>query len=82
MAATYLSPYPAEIEDPVTYEEASALLEQTGHKAPVNTLRRWVKEAGLDTVKADRKVYVSWSDILEVHRDRTAAKLRASSNWP
>jgi len=80
MAATHYSPL--EINDPVTYEEASALLARTGHKAPVNTLRRWTQEAGLDTVKSGRKVYVSWSAILRVHRDRTAAKLRASSNWP
>lgn len=82
MAATHYSPLPVEIEDPVTYEEASALLARTGHKAPVNTLRRWVKEAGYETVKVGRVVYVSWSDIQEVHRDRTAAKLRASSDWP
>jgi hypothetical protein len=81
MAATHYSPLPAEIDDPVTYEEASALLAETGHKAPVNTLRRWVQEAGLQTVKVGRKVYVSWSDILEIHRDRTAVKLRCSSNW-
>ncbi|MGW0948473.1 hypothetical protein ACWD4O_38785 [Streptomyces sp. NPDC002623] len=82
MAATHYSPLPVEIDDPVTYEEASALLAQTDHKAPVNTLRRWVQEADLKTVKCGRRVYVSWSDILEVHRDRTAVKLRASSNWP
>jgi hypothetical protein len=82
LAATHYSPLPVEIDDPVTYEEASALLAQTGHRAPVNTLRRWVKEAGLATVKSGRAVYVSWTDILEIHRDRTAVKLRASSNWP
>lgn len=82
MAATHLSPYPAEIEDPVTYEEASALFARTGHPAAKTTLRRYVKEDGLDTVKAGRTVYVSWSDLLEAHARRTAVKLRASSDWP
>lgn len=81
MAAAYPSPVP-EIEDPVTYEEASALLARTGHPAPVSTLRRWVKDDALDTRRRGRTVEVSWSDILDAHGRRTAAKLRASSNWP
>ena len=80
MAVAHYSPLPTEIEDPVTYEEASALLARTGHKAPVSTLRRWVREDGLGTVQAGRKVYVSWSDVLDSHARRTAAKLRSSSN--
>lgn len=82
MAAAYPSPVPAEIEDPVTYEEASALLARTGHDAPVSTLRRWVREDQLDTVRRGRAIHVSWSDVLDAHGRRTAAKLRASSNWP
>ena len=80
--STYYTPLPTKIEDGVTFEEASALLDRTGHKAPESTLRRWVKEAGFETEKVGRKVYVSWSDILEIHRDKTAVKLRTSSNWP
>ena len=57
-ASMYYSPVPAELRDPVTYEEASALLAPTGHPAPVSTLRRWVREEGLGTVKVGRKVYV------------------------
>lgn len=82
MAATHLSPYPAEIEDPVSYKEAVALLARTGHPAEMTTVRRYVKEDGLDTVKVGKTVYVSWSDLLEAHFKRTAVKLRASSNWP
>lgn len=82
MAVTHYIPLPTEIDDPVTYEEASALLARTGHKAHVNTLRRWVKEDRLETVKVYGKVHVSWSDILDAHARRTAAKLRASSDWP
>lgn len=82
MAAAYPSPVPTFIEDPVTYEEASALLARTGHPAPVSTLRRWVRDDDLDTRRRGRTVEVSWSDILDAHGRRTAAKLRASSNWP
>jgi tryptophan 2,3-dioxygenase len=80
MAATHASP--AFIEDPVTYKEAIALLARTGHPAPESTLRRWVHDDQLDTVRMGGKVHVSWSDILDAHGRRTAAKLRASSNWP
>lgn len=82
MAATQLSPLPAEIADPVTYEEAIALLARTGHSAGCTTIRRYVKEDGLRTVKVGRVIYVSWTDILEAHFKRTAVKLRASSDWP
>ncbi|GHB15240.1 hypothetical protein GCM10018777_55630 [Streptomyces albogriseolus] len=82
MAATQLSPFTDAIPDPVTFEEASALFDPTGHPASPTTLRRWVKEDKLTTEKVGRKVYVSWSDLLEAHLKRTAARLRASSNWP
>lgn len=84
MAATHYNPLPlpGEIEDPVSYEEASALFARTGHGVSVETIRRWVKEERLKTVRVRRANYVSWSAIQEVHRDRTAVKLRASSNWP
>ena len=84
MAAVHYSPIPTEIEDPVTYEEASGLFARTGHQVSVSTLRRWVHEEDLPTTRRGRrgKVEVSWSALLEVHFRRTAAKLRCSSNWP
>ena len=84
MAATHYSPLPDEdeIADPVTYQVASTWFAQAGHPASVETIRRWVREEKLGKVRIRRTDYVSWSDLLEVHRDRTAAKLRASSNWP
>lgn len=82
MATPQAHPLPARIPDPVTYQEASALLKPTGHPAPEGTLRRWVRAEGLDTMRVGKRIYVSWSAILRVHRDRTAVKLRASSNWP
>lgn len=84
MAALHYTPAPgglADIEDPVSYEEASALLARTGHPAAVNTLRRWVQEDDIATVRVRRKDYASWTDILQAHGRRTAVKLRASSNW-
>ena len=87
MAAVSYSPIPTEIEDPVTYKEASALLKPTGHPASPQTIARWVREANqveetIRVVRSGRTDYVSWSLVLRMHRDRTAVKLRASSNWP
>jgi hypothetical protein len=89
MAATQYSPLPGgleDIEDPVTYEEASALLAQTGHPAAVSTIRHWVQDDGIATVRARQggkmKRFVSYTDILDAHFKRTAVKLRASSDWP
>ncbi|MFF1444193.1 hypothetical protein [Streptomyces sp. NPDC058295] len=82
MAATHLSPFPAEIEDPVTYKEAVALFARTGHKAAESTVRRYVEEDELKTARVGKVMYVSWTDLLEAHFKRTAAKLRASSDWP
>jgi hypothetical protein len=88
MAATHYSPLPYTpgIEDPVSYKEASALLARTGHPAPEGTVARWVREANaveetVPVVRVGRKDYVSYTAVLELHRDRTAVKLRASSNW-
>lgn len=92
MAAVHYSPIPTEIEDPVTYKEASALLARTGHPAAARTIANWVAQANqralagereaIEVVRVRRTDYVSWSDVLDEHGDRTAAKLRCSSNWP
>lgn len=80
--STYYSPLPTEIADPVTYKEAVALFARTGHKASESTLRRYVADDGITTARVGRIDYMSWSDLLEAHFKRTAAKLRSSSNWP
>jgi len=82
MAVTCPHPHPTAIEDPVTYKEAAALFDRTGHPAPVNTLRRWVEEDGIATERRGRAVCVSWTALIEAHLRRTGAKLRCSSNWP
>lgn len=83
MATPHHSPTPeaAQIEDWVTYEEALALLARTGHRVPDSTLRRYVRQDQLPTrrVGAKDKVLVLWSDVLESHRRRTAAKLRSAA---
>lgn len=87
MAAVHYSPTPTEIEDPVTYKEASALLKPTGHPASSQTVARWVREANqleetIPVVRSRGTDYVSWTLVLREHRRRTAVRLRASSNWP
>jgi len=94
MATAHYSPLPAaaRIEDPVSYKEASALLARTGHGASPITVARWVREtndqrarAGLEPLPVEREGRsdrVSWSAVLDLHFERTAAKLRCSSNWP
>ncbi|MFF7335371.1 hypothetical protein [Streptomyces sp. NPDC008150] len=64
-------------DDLVTFAEAVALLQPTGHPVADTTLRRWIREAG-SHVYGSR---VSWTDVVRVHRDRTAVKLRASAAW-
>lgn len=86
MAATHYNPLPLApgIEDPVNLQEASALFARTGHKASVETLRRYIHEDEIDTVRVGpkRTVYASYSDLLDAHFKRTAAKLRATADWP
>lgn len=86
MAAVNYSPIPTEIEDPVTYKEASALLKPTGHPASWQTIARWVREANQEqetirVVRSGRTDYVSWTLVAREHRRRTAVKLRASAAW-
>lgn len=87
MAAVHYSPTPAGIEDPVTYQEASALLKPTGHPASAQTVARWVREANrieedtIPVVRSGRTDYVSWTLVVREHARRTAVKLRASAAW-
>ncbi len=55
------------IKDPVTITEALALFSETGHPVKETNLRRWVKEAGLKSVRRGRTVWYSDSDLLELH---------------
>lgn len=86
MAAVHYSPAETEIEDPVTYREASALLDDTGHPASPGTVARWIREANaaganIPVEREGRTDRVSWTAVVRLHRDRTAVKLRASAAW-
>ena len=89
MAALHYSPrpeVPEDLGDPVTYKVAVDLLARTGHSVGVETIRRYVREDSLATVlgrgRTAPRTYVSWTDVLNAHYKRTAAKLRAGSTWP
>ena len=88
MAAVHYNPLPdaARIEDPVSYKEASALLADTGHPASSQTIARWVREANqltevIPVMRSGKTDYVSWTLVMREHKQRTAAKLRASAAW-
>ncbi|MFD9721048.1 hypothetical protein [Streptomyces sp. NPDC059076] len=46
----------------------SELLAQSGHQASRSTLHRWIRDNDLRTVRQDGVLYVSFSDVLQVHR--------------
>lgn len=73
MAIPSLTPYAA-TRDLLSLQDCSRLLKRTGHPASVSTLRRWIDEDGVIRERHGRKIYVSFSDILVVHRDRVLAR--------
>ena len=73
MAIPTLNPYAA-TSDMMSLQECRDLLRQTGHPKSITTLRRWIDEHGVIRERHGRKVYVSFSDILEVHRDEVLAR--------
>lgn len=68
-----VTPHPV-ASDLTSLQACSDLLKQSGHPASVTTLRRWIEEHRIDTVRRGRADYVSFSDILEVHRDEVAKR--------
>ncbi|WP_093803936.1 hypothetical protein [Streptomyces sp. Wb2n-11] len=70
MAIPSLTPYVAP-DDMISLEDCSDLLRQTGHSRSLTTLRRWIAEHPDMCSERRRggKIYVSFSDILVVHRD-------------
>jgi hypothetical protein len=69
MAVTSYSPIPANIPDPVTFKEAAALFAETGLPIGKNTLINHARARGCATERVGGTDYVSYSDLLEVHRD-------------
>ncbi|KFG02564.1 hypothetical protein IQ62_01260 [Streptomyces scabiei] len=67
MAATI--PTPAD-SDWVTPKEAVELFRGTPYPVSVSTIKRWVREYRLDTRMIGSAKAASYSDLLEIHRDR------------
>lgn len=60
--------------DLISLQEAQALLRDTPHPVSLSTLKRWVTRHRLETRRIDRATHVSFSDLLEVHRDEAARR--------
>ncbi|MDX2658316.1 helix-turn-helix domain-containing protein [Streptomyces scabiei] len=78
MAAT--SPAPAH-SDLVTVEEAVELFRETPHPVSVTTLKRWIRKHRLSVTPEPwpgRANRVSYSDLLEVHRDEIGRREQAA----
>lgn len=74
MALSALTPQPA-TSDLVTVKEAVLLLQDTPYPVSESTIKRWIRRHQM-TVKRPRGViHVSFSDVLEVHRDEYARVL-------
>ncbi|MFH8483655.1 hypothetical protein [Streptomyces sp. NPDC018055] len=78
MAIENLIPAPAP-NDLMPLQAVCDLLAQTGHPASVSTIRRWIADEDLPTVRRRsaggwRRDEVSYSDILMAHRDWVEAK--------
>lgn len=74
MAIAHLAPAD---DDLVTIEEAVALLRGTPYEPSDATIRRWIRKYRLRTTKIGKPNYVSFSALLEVHRE--AVRLRAGA---
>lgn len=75
MAITHLVPADSDL---VTLQEGSELLYDTGHPASVSTIKRWIRRYGLTTERIGRADHVSFTDLLEVHRDEIARRAEAA----
>ncbi|WP_228994342.1 hypothetical protein [Streptomyces sp. DH8] len=78
MAIESFIPHPAP-NDLMPLQAISDLLGRTGHPASVSTIRRWIAAEDLPTVRRRsaggwRRDYVSYSDVLPVHRDWVLAR--------
>lgn len=72
MAIEHLAPHapPKPIpSDLICLDECLDLLRETGHPKSKSTLWRWIQKRQIPVVSRGGKCYVSFSDILEAHRD-------------
>jgi transposase-like protein len=63
-------------DDLVTLQEGVELLRLTGRPVSHSTLKRWVIRYRLSTKRIRGTDHVSYSDLLEVHRDEMNARTR------
>lgn len=68
-----VTPHPP-VSDLTSIQACSDLLRRTGHPASVTTLWRWIHKHEIGVVYRGGKAYVSYSDILETHRDEVAKR--------
>ena len=80
MAIATLNPITEPIADPVTFEEAALLFQETRLpefsirlKPLVTKLQRWAKDDALVTERRGRALVVSFSDLLDAHARRHPA---------
>ncbi|MCX5000935.1 hypothetical protein [Streptomyces longwoodensis] len=80
MAIATLNPDTEPIADPVSFEEAALLFQETQLpefnirvKPLVRKLQRWAKDDGLATDTRGRMLVVSFTDLLEAHARRYPA---------
>lgn len=66
MAVAHLAPADSDL---ITVKEAVVLFRLTPLAPSDSTIKRWIKDYGLRTEKIGRPHYVSYSDLLEVHRE-------------
>lgn len=60
--------------DLMPLQVCSDLLRETEHPAAVTTLWRWIQKHQIPVVRRGGKCFVSFSDILEAHRDEVAKR--------
>lgn len=63
-------------DDLVTLQEGVELFRATGHPVSRSTLKRWVIRYRLSVKRIGRTDHVSYSDLLEIHRDEMNARAR------
>lgn len=68
MAISTVNPY-ACTGDLMTVKECLALLKETGHPASSATVTRWGRRRDVYAERHGGTLYVSWSDILTLHKE-------------
>lgn len=77
MAISHLVPETAVIPgDLVTLKEVRDILGETPYPYSITAIRRWIVEGGIRTVRIERTVHVSMTDMFLAHRDAVNSNKR------